>query len=255
MGSLPAPLQPIPPDAVDLNFAPPQYSNIFAETVGNAVTESDGWQVIFDDASQVLSTWPDFLTSLDLDLTVIDSILGEVDQIWEQDFAESLGGAISSGQSDFNSYAVALQNNTPPAPTAAPGGSGGGGGTSQANCTAIVQYDSANTQPVTQQVMFRNIDTVPITITSKTLVDPTPGTFKVVDQIPTVLGPQKSALMLCTQEKPAAFGYKATYTIIHSGKGSPAVLCLEVGSANIDVGGGGGASGGPLFPGPAPVQP
>lgn len=128
MGSLPAPLQRIPDDAVDLAFPAPQYSADFASIVGNAATDSDGFDSDFNDASAVLIDFPNFLAGLDIALGLLDAAMPDVDTPWEQDFSDSLSGSISQGDPDFAAFDVHMTGNSPPPAGSAPGNPTGGAG-------------------------------------------------------------------------------------------------------------------------------
>ncbi len=132
MGSLPNPLQPIPDGAVDLNFPAPQYENDFADIVGNAATDSDGFDALFEEASVFVAGFLDFLAGLDITLDLLGQYLAYADIPWEQDFSDALGEVITQGDPDFEQFATDMTANSPPPAGTQPGnpsGGGGGGGT------------------------------------------------------------------------------------------------------------------------------
>lgn len=132
MGTLPNPLLPIPDDAVDLTFPAPQYENDFASIVGNAASDSDGFDAIFADASTILTEYPNFAAGLDIAIDLFDSAISGVYTPWEQDFADTITEAILQGDPDFQQFAVDMTGNSPPPASTQPGnpaGGGSGGGT------------------------------------------------------------------------------------------------------------------------------
>jgi hypothetical protein len=141
--SLPDALLTIPDDAVDTNFPDPQYENDFAGIVGNAGTDADGFEVLFAEASQILVDGPDFLSSLDVELSAIDAVFSGTIPVFEQDFGDSLAAAITQGDPTFAQYNVHLTGNNPPPQ----GGGGGGGGTPADGC---LQFDFG-TVPTTNE--------------------------------------------------------------------------------------------------------
>ncbi len=124
MGSFPAPLLTIPDDAIDFGFTPPQYENDFAQIVGNAATDSDGFDALFSDASSILTTFPDFATGLDLAIAAMDAAIPEIDVPWEQDFSDTITGAITQGDPDFQQFAVDMTGNSPPPASGSPPSTG-----------------------------------------------------------------------------------------------------------------------------------
>lgn len=125
---MPAPLQTIPENAFDTSLPPPQYSADFASIVGNAASDTDGFEEIFSTLAGHLADAPNFLTGLD---SVVDGLGAAGDPAgipFEQDFSDSLASSISAGQGDFDTFAVHLTGNNPPA---GGGGSGSGGGSAQ----------------------------------------------------------------------------------------------------------------------------
>jgi hypothetical protein len=121
-------LLPIPDDAVDLSFPAPQYENDFASIVGNAATDSDGFDADFNDASAVLIDFPNFLSGLDIALGLLDASMPGVDTPWEQDFTDTLSNSITQGDPDFAAFDVHMTGNSPP-PAGTPPSTGGGGTT------------------------------------------------------------------------------------------------------------------------------
>lgn len=122
--SVPLPLQPIPADAFDTSLPPPQYSSDFASIVGNAASDTDGFEDIFGTLTGHLADAPNFLAGLD---SIVEGVGGVGDPAgtpFEQDFADTLASAISHGQGDFDTFDVHLTGNNPPAS----GGSGSAGG-------------------------------------------------------------------------------------------------------------------------------
>ena len=126
MGTLPNPLQLIPDGAVDLSFPPPQYENDFASIVGNAATDSDGFDSLYLEAMSILSEYPLFAVGLDIALGLIDSSLPDVDIPWEEDFASTLGSFITQGDPDFAQFNVDMTGNSPPPASSPPGSNTGG---------------------------------------------------------------------------------------------------------------------------------
>jgi hypothetical protein len=119
-----APLQPIPADAVDLSFPDPQYSNDFREIVGNAASDSDGFDALFNDAALWANTAPDFLAGLDIAIGLAGTSLPDVDKPWEQDFADTVSGSIQQGDPDFQAFGVHMTGNSPPPASGTPPGGG-----------------------------------------------------------------------------------------------------------------------------------
>ena len=127
---------PIPDNALDVSFPAPQYENDFASIVGDAGTDSDGFETLFLEASQILIDAPVFLAGLDVALNALVTAYPGVTTPWEQDFGDTLANAISQGQPDFDKFSVDLTGNTPPPPGGAPGAGGGpSGGTTQCAAT------------------------------------------------------------------------------------------------------------------------
>jgi hypothetical protein len=126
MGTLPAPLQLIPDDAVDLSFPAPQYSADFASIVDNAATETDGFDSAFAEAVTILTEFPKMRAGLDIAIALFDASLPGIDTPMEQEFSDAITGAITQGDPDFATFAVHLTGNSPPPATGSPSGGGGG---------------------------------------------------------------------------------------------------------------------------------
>jgi hypothetical protein len=112
--------EPIADNAIDLTPAPPEFQQSFADTVGNAGTNTDGFDSIFLQVASDLSGFDNLHSGLDSDLLDIGSAFGDLSTPWEQDFGNTLTNTIAQGQGDFNQFNVDLTGNTPPAPGPAP---------------------------------------------------------------------------------------------------------------------------------------
>jgi hypothetical protein len=162
MGSLPNPLQTIPDGAVDLDFPAPQYENDFDTIVGNAATDSDGFDDLFNTASTITTEYPNFAAGLDIAIDLFDSALPGLDTPWEQDFADTITDAITQGDPDFEQFATDMTGNSPPPAGTQPGnpaGGGTGGGTPPAGAIEYtgqvsIAYTGAQGSPLTMNVQI-----------------------------------------------------------------------------------------------------
>jgi hypothetical protein len=112
--------QPIADNAIDLTPAPPEFQQSFSDTVGDAGTNTDGFDSVFLQVATDLSGFDNLHSGLDSDLLNIGSAFGDLGTPWEQDFGNTLTNTIAQGQGDFNQFNVDLTGNTPPAPAPAP---------------------------------------------------------------------------------------------------------------------------------------
>lgn len=120
--------QPISAKAIDLKPSPPEFQRHFANIVGNAASNADGFEFLFRPLAAHVASGRGFLTGFDSDLAEIGALPRELDGRFHRDFADSLARTIKGGQGAFNSFAVHLTGNN--APGAKPVGtpvSGGGG--------------------------------------------------------------------------------------------------------------------------------
>jgi hypothetical protein len=188
MGTNLPPLLPIPSDAVDVNFPPPQYEADFAATVGNAVTDSDGWDALLQPLSDFVGSLPSFLSGLDLSLSAMSAAFGGVDQVWEQDFSSALSSAISSGQSAFDKVDVALTSNTPPAPGTPPAGASGGASGSS-GCEQDIYFPSFTVSNPTSRatITFKNTRNASMKIEEVDIISRSPDVWSFVSHLPAVL--------------------------------------------------------------------
>lgn len=132
-----APLLTIPDDAVDLSFPEPQYENDFASIVGNTATDGDGFDELFAEAASHVADFPNFLAGLDISLGLLDSSMAGVDTPWEQDFSDTVSGAITQGDPDFAAFGVHMTGNVPP-PATPPATGGGTQTTAEYNATITI---------------------------------------------------------------------------------------------------------------------
>lgn len=245
---MPLPLQPIPLNAFDTSVPPPQYSVDFASIVGNAVSDSDGFETIFSEIAGHLADAPNFLTGLD---SIVDGLAGAGDPAeipFEQDFSDTLASAISAGQGDFDTFAVHLTGGNPP-----PGGGGGGTGGGTAQCP-LIDFGSlaANgptgvlVHPVT--VQLKNTSGHAITIKNTVISNDTSGTgFSVY---PSVDGKHVAAGAVQNITIQFSTGSAGTFTAnltVNTDLPDPQP-CLSLKAtafiANVGGGGSGGGSGG-----------
>lgn len=118
----------IPDKAIDLAPHPPEFAKSFSDTVGNAGTPADGFDVLLIPADLHLSDARNFLAGLDIGLADLGVSQAELGTDFHADFATHLTATIQQGQADFDSYAVHLTgHNPPPTPTPGPPTTGGGG--------------------------------------------------------------------------------------------------------------------------------
>jgi hypothetical protein len=248
-------IQPLvlPPDEFPPLPLDPGFSQMVQDDLGNVVTAADGFDALVAEVLGIVDAIDSGLDALGGGL--LDAF-AEADLIDAAPVGDTVAGftaSLAPTSSAVDDLGTLLTTATTPAPT-----SGGGGGspapTPAPSPAAIIIFAQNNALPYSESGQFVNIEGTAITIASKTLSDPTPGTFSVTDEIPATLAPGAGAKFTVTQHKKAAFGYAATFTIVYNGPHSPAVLEAEIGSGNSPlppVGGGGGGGGS----GDRPIQP
>ncbi len=244
---------PIPEDALDLTPLPAEFAQSFADIVGNAGTDSDGFLALLDDAANLLRDVPDILVALDGHTADIAGAATDAAAPWESNFSGALADTITGGQPDFDQFAFDLTGNTPPTP--------GGPGPSTYACDThlpVVEFGKvpAGGQLTEQGNIYRNTGNVPVTITNVTLDQGTPKVFVLglgsgpTAALPATLQPGEAAEFAVSADslasgQQAAFGdYYATVTLTFRA-GPQVKVCLHctLVSTPIGTGGGGGGDG------------
>src|SRR5437879_1849349 len=119
--------QPIPDGAIDLTPIDPGFTRDFDSTLGNAATDTDGFDAMFAGAVNGIADLPDLHAAMDMDLHDAASAMPDVATPWEQSFGDTLAAAVQSGDPDFKQYEVHLSGGNPPTSGGGSGGSGGPG--------------------------------------------------------------------------------------------------------------------------------
>src|SRR5713226_321800 len=183
--------QPLSDDAASLAPIDPGFSRDFDQTLGNAATDTDGFNVIFSAVSGSLKTADDCKRQLDLCLAKVGLAFNDLGTPFEQEFSDSLTTTIQSGDPDFKNYDVHLSGNNPPA--SGGGGSGGaggsGGGGAVTRCDYTIYFGVDDVLPAKQSVTFKNLLSVPMHVHSKTFKQNVDGTFAETDNIPATMQP------------------------------------------------------------------
>lgn len=243
---MPAPLQTIPENAFDTSLPPPQYSADFASIVGNAASDTDGFEDIFNTLAGHLADAPNFLTGLD---SVGDGLGAAGDPAgipFEQDFSDSLASSISAGQGDFDTFAVHLTGNNPP-----PGGGGSGSGGGAAQCPLVDFGSGPATGPTGVQVrrvtmQLKNTTNHTVTVKHTVISKDTSGTgfgvFPSVDG--KTIAPGAILNITVTFQSGTLGTFTATLTVNTDLPDPQPCLSLKATAIQGTTGGGGGGGGG-----------
>jgi hypothetical protein len=113
MGGLSFP-RVIAPSDLDLPPFQPWAAQLVADTLGNAGTPTDGFDVTLNDAADAMANADAVLTALDGDVAEAGTIAAEADQVWEQDAASTLADTVTQAQPDFDLIGADLLGNPPP---------------------------------------------------------------------------------------------------------------------------------------------
>lgn len=112
--------QIIPPNAIDLTPARPEFQQSFADTMGNAGDDSDGFDSIiapiFDHVADALP----FLAAFDSDLLDIGVSTNDLGTPFHADAEASLVNAIQGGQPAFDSFNTDITGGPTAKPTPTP---------------------------------------------------------------------------------------------------------------------------------------
>ena len=143
--------QLIPDGAIDTTIPPDEFEQSFADTLGNAATDADGFPALFNDAALALDGFSSVLSALDGFAADLSAAVAPLDSVLEQDALDALNSAISTGDPllsaisgtlpDLPSVTVPPITTAPPAPpTQQPSGgwsyhtAGGGASTGERSC-------------------------------------------------------------------------------------------------------------------------
>jgi hypothetical protein len=112
--------QPIPQGAIDLTPARPEFQQSFADTMGNAGDDSDGFDSIIAPIFQHIADGLGFLAALDSGLLDIGVSTNDLGTPFHADAEASLVSALQGGQGAFDSFNGDLNGQPTPAPTPTP---------------------------------------------------------------------------------------------------------------------------------------
>ncbi len=243
---------PFPQIIPDNAFLPsqddPGFQREFDSTVGNAATNSDGFDLLFLQVAGDLASVPDLISSLDPDILEMSNAFPDLATPWEGDFSNALASAITSGDPDFKQYDVDLTGNTPPAS----GGGGGGSVTCEFSCN--LKGASPNAAVPHLLLTVRNNDTRPRKVASITLDQDTAGVFAISHDCPATLGVGHSCTVTVKVVAQDVGAYHATIAVEFGDPSDVSHACLLYSvtkngtTATWDCqstsGGGGGGTGG-----------
>jgi hypothetical protein len=243
--------QPISPDAINLTPIDPGFSRDFDSTLGNAATDTDGFDVIFHAIQGSTKTSDDCRRQLDRCLAKVGSAFNDLSTPWEQEFSDSLTSTIASGDGDFKAYEVHLAGNNPPTTGGGAGSGATGGITIGAAAAEIMPCNTADpwpasgteTPPFTITIQLTNKSANTVQITAMDLWQPQAGVFSATTDCKGDLAPNASCNLSITQEKAASNGWVIQIQLKFATQSAVEVLCWQVGLTTGGTGGGGGGSG------------
>jgi len=241
MGSFPAYPRPIADGTIDLTPVPTGFSNDFANIIGNAGTDQDGFLSIIAGPVQYVKDHAAIMTGLDIDAGDVGVAAAELNTPLHQDFADSLAGFIQQGDPDFNQFSVDLTGNSPPQPT-------GGGAALPPGCNAVLGFDlAARTPPIVRVFDFAQDPPLAVTMTQIQHTEDSPGLFTVTSPSLGLVPAGQNFPITITLNKTAGTGYHGRVIVYYQPQGKIAqqiTLCLGVNVAD-NLSGSGGGSGGP----------
>lgn len=253
---------PIKDGALDLTPAPPEFVKSFSDTVGNAATPQDGFDLVLAPADGHLSDSRNFLAGLDLGLSDLGVSQNDLGTDFHADFANHLTATIQSGQPDFDAYSVHLTGNNPTPPTPTPPPTQGGGGLQPIAFGDLVQGAPPESIAVPFVNPFNfNVHPTGITINQGRLqvfvatsecggTIPANGTCNIIVTFrPLLAGHYAGLLVFNTDDPNSPYTLGISGTVLPPGTGGGAGG--GTGGFGGTGGGGGGAGGGPV-PIPAP---
>jgi hypothetical protein len=85
-------------DAIDTTVPPDEFQQSFADTLGNAATDSDGFDALFNDSALALNGVDTVLSALDGHAADLSAALDALSLPLEQDALDALNNAISVGE-------------------------------------------------------------------------------------------------------------------------------------------------------------
>lgn len=94
----------IAPDALDLSPAPAEFQQSFADIVGNAATDTDGFETLFSLLASHVGDTAGFLAGFDSDLFEIGTAASNFDIPIEQDALDAHAAALASGQPAIDGF-------------------------------------------------------------------------------------------------------------------------------------------------------
>lgn len=220
MGTLPGLPAIIEDTAIDLTPVDPGFKQSFADTVGNAATNTDGFDSIMLQVVTDLATVPDLISSLDPDLNDVGSALPDVSTPWEQTYSGALADAITQGDGDFQQYNVHLTGNTPPAPGPQPG---------QSCDFSIALTDVVvGTAPQKQNIPLFNSSSNDLVITNATWYTADPDILSHDVSTPQTVGPNGQLAGTVTVTPLRTGSFVAQLTLTAKGISRPNIICLTV---------------------------
>lgn len=256
----------IPDDAFDTTIPPDEFKQTFADIVGNAGDDSDGFETLFAEAASVVDDAANLLSAMDTDLGNAGTVAGETNDAWEQDFSDTLGETINSGESDFKQFGLDLTNNSPPSSSGGGNGGGNGGGTTP-TCDATVAFPDpqGTSYPFERIIYLQNLTNGDIQVESVKLFQDISGVWTLTTQCGGILQAGTTCALEITQQVPAVDGTQGRIEAQTTTQATPYVLCLQVGGTDSGLGsggnggnGGGGGGGGGRGEGgggaPAPID-
>jgi len=101
---MPPPLVQIPDDAFDTTVPDPQYGKDFNDTVGDAGTDTDGFNDLINPIVDYGNTSPDVLAALDTHLTELDGVTPGLSETIEQEAVDNYNAAITNGQAGVDDF-------------------------------------------------------------------------------------------------------------------------------------------------------
>jgi hypothetical protein len=246
---------PIPHGAIDLKPAPSEFQRSFANTVGNAATNRDGFETLIAPTAAHLANSRAFLTGFDSDLRAIGALPAELDGRFHRDFENSLAATIKAGQADFDKFDVHLTGKNPPATQPSGPPTQGGGGLQPVAFGTLPQGAAAKSiaVPFTNPFNFVVHPTgvkieqghlqVFVAVSECGAAIPANGTCKIVVTFRPLLAGHYAGLLVFTTDDPnSPYTLGINGTVAPPGSGG-------VGGGGVGGGGGGGLGGHPITKG------